>query len=134
MTKLTESSFYKKQAVHAHFKLACKEVWHSSITQGEEIQFERVQKVALRIILKEDYEDYESALNLTGLQTLKERRTYLCKQFAIKCTQNEKTREMFPLNPSSLDSRHFEKYFVQHAATSRLRDSAIPYMQRLLNE
>ena len=108
-------------------------VWHSSITQAEEIQIERVQKVALRIILKDNYEDYESALNLTGLQTLKERRTYLCKQFAIKCTQNEKTREMFPLNPSSVDSRHYEKYFVQHATTSRLRDSAIPYMQRLLN-
>ena len=33
-------------------------VRHSSITQGEVVQIERVQKVALRIILKDDYEDY----------------------------------------------------------------------------
>ena len=29
-------------------------VWHASITQGEEIELERVQKVALRMILREE--------------------------------------------------------------------------------
>jgi hypothetical protein len=33
----------------------------------------------------------------------------------------------------SVDTRHHEKYFVQPASTSRLADSAIPYMQRLIN-
>ena len=41
-------------------------VWHSSITQEEEIHIERVQKVSVKIILKDDSEDYESALNLTS--------------------------------------------------------------------
>ena len=40
-------------------------VWHSSITQAEVIQIERVQKVALRIILRDEYENYSQALQLS---------------------------------------------------------------------
>ena len=108
-------------------------VWHSSITKCEQMEIEPVQKVALRIILNSDYESYEQALELTGLQTLDDRRTALCKKFALQCVKNEKTRSMFPLNPSTVDTRNHEKYFVQPATTNRLRDSATPYMQRLLN-
>ena len=109
-------------------------VWHSSITKGEEIEIERVQKVALRIILKENYECYDRALNITSLETLKERRTQLCQSFAQKCTKNENTKAMFPLKPINVHTRDHDKYFVQHATTARLANSAIPYMQRLLNQ
>ena len=109
-------------------------VWHSGITQAEQTAIERVQKVALKIILQSEYESYESALNLTGLNTLHQRRNVLCKKFAKSCLKNEKTKSMFPLNPSSLNSRNFETFYVQPATTSRLMDSAIPFMQRLLNE
>ena len=109
-------------------------VWHSSLTNGEVVEFERVQKVALRIILDNDYETYSQALELTNLQTLDERRTLLCKKFALNCAKNPKTSAMFPLNSSHLNTRHHEKYFVQPARTDRLKDSAIPYMQRLLNQ
>ena len=34
---------------------------------------ERVQKVALKIILKENYQTYENALNVLDLETLKDR-------------------------------------------------------------
>ena len=54
-------------------------VWHSSIPQAEITAIERVQKVALRIILDDEYESYDHALRVTGLPTLKERRTNLCK-------------------------------------------------------
>jgi hypothetical protein len=108
-------------------------VWHSSITQEEVIELERVQKVALRVILSSEYENYGNALTLSGLSTLEQRRITLCKKFAISCTKSHKTSDMFPLNPSSADTRHHGKYLVQQATTSRLKDSAIPYMQRLLN-
>ena len=42
-------------------------VWSSSITSGEEYDLERIQKVALRIILKDNYESYKNALFLTNL-------------------------------------------------------------------
>ena len=57
-------------------------VWHSSITKLEESQIERVQKTALKVILADNYEDYTSALIVTGLDTLSERRKLLCKKFA----------------------------------------------------
>ena len=109
-------------------------VWHSSITQAEQTLIERDQKVALKIIPQSDYESYDSAIILTGLDTLHHRRNILCKKFRQNCLKNPKTKSMFPLNPSSLNSRNYEKFHVQHATTSRLRDSAIPFMQRLLNE
>ena len=109
-------------------------VWQSSLTNYEQIELECVQKVALRIILKTDYESYEQDLTLTGLQTLDERQTALFRKFVLNCVKNEKTSNMFPLNPSDVDTRNHEKYHVQAARTDRLKDSAIPYMQRLLND
>ena len=59
-------------------------VWHSSITQGQENEIERVQKVALRTILKDGYIDYHSAMKKCSLTTLKDRRIQLCIVFAKK--------------------------------------------------
>ena len=44
-------------------------VWHSSLSQGQELEIERVQRVALQIILKNDYINYESALELSSLKS-----------------------------------------------------------------
>ena len=108
-------------------------VWHSSLTEGERHSFERVQKVALKVILKTAYIDYEQALGKTGLETLEQRRENLCIRFAKACTKNPKTEKMFPLNHNIANTRHHEKYYVQPGRTSRLQNSTIPYMQRLLN-
>ena len=109
-------------------------VWNSSLTQGQEKELERVQKVALRIILKDQYENYENALSVCSLLTLKDRREALSLSFAKKCIKNSKTEDMFPLNIACYDTRNSEKYVVTKAKKSRLAKSAIPYMQRLLNK
>ena len=109
-------------------------VWGSGITSGEEYDLERVQKVALRIILKERYVTYSNALSITNLQTLKSIRVELMKRFAVKCTKNSFTRDMFPLNPSTVNTRNREKYFVQPARTDRLTNSTVPQLQRALNQ
>ena len=111
----------------------CCVVWHSSITEEDCASIERVQKTALRIILREDYTDYSSALNLTGLERLKDRRTQLALSFAKKCLKNETCRNLFPLNVKTVNTREHEKYFVIPARTERLAKSTIPYLQRLLN-
>ena len=59
-------------------------VWHSSLSQGNVIDLERVQKSAVKIILKEHYSDYESALLKLDLQSLYERREILCYKFVKK--------------------------------------------------
>ena len=51
-------------------------------------------------------------------------------------TQNEKTDKFFPLNQKqhTMKKRKNEKYKVNFARTERLKNSSIPYMQRLLNQ
>ena len=104
-------------------------VWHFSITEEESQIIERVQKNALKLILKDQYFSYENALETTELKTLEERRQILCKRFAIKCTKNPKTAKMFPLDTT----RHSNKFKVTFARNSRFLYSAIPQMQRILN-
>ena len=113
------------------------QVWHSSLSLENSLDLERVQKNALKIILQENYVNYSNALLLTGLQALSERRATLCLRFAKSCVKNEQTKHMFPLNTNrkayDVNTRHLEKYEVIYANTERLRSSAIPYMQHLLN-
>jgi hypothetical protein len=110
-------------------------VWHFDITNDEISDIERVQKVACKVILKGRYSDYTSALELLKLENLRDRREDLCLRFAKKCLKFEKTSGMFPLNTNQTQSnlRNIEKFQVQFASKSRLRDSAIPQMQRALN-
>ena len=113
------------------------QVWHSSLTLENSSDLERVQKNALKIILKNGYSSYNQSLEITGLQVLVERRAALCLRFAKSCIRNESTKLMFPQNfrrkAYNINTRNVERYQVTHANTERLKRSAIPYMQRLLN-
>ena len=110
-------------------------VWHSSLTQENIDDLERVQRSALKIILKDKYKDYTNALKILDIETLQDRREQLCLNFAIKCVKHPKSKEMFPLNPNpTIGTRYHEKFKVQHAHNERLKDSPVIYMQKLLNE
>ena len=111
-------------------------VWHSSLTQENTDDLERVQKADVKIILGNQYKNnYEKSLEMADLETLKERRIKLCKKFAKKCLENEKTEEMFKKRNKKhkMKTKNNEKFQVRHALTDRLRNSAIPYNQRFLN-
>ena len=100
----------------------------------ESNNIERVQKVALRICLKDDYHSYEEALTKTKLKTLEERRKMLCLRFAKSCAKHPQMKRMFPVNEKKgPETRYLEHYYVQPHNTDRLGNSLIPYMQRLLN-
>ena len=108
-------------------------VWHSSLTEEQHNDIERIQKTALRIILKEEYSGYKAALAHSGLDTLRDRRTKLSLKFAEKCLKDEKSADLFPLTVKNVNTRLHEKYFVTPARTERLAKSTIPYLQKLLN-
>ena len=110
-------------------------VWHSSITQQNSDDLERVQKNAFRIILKNEYKNYTRALRRLDMEKLCDRREKLCLNFAKKCVNNPKTTHMFPKNIKLHDmkTRNPEKFLVQHALNDRLKRSPIIYMQNLLN-
>ena len=111
-------------------------VWHSSLTEENKTDLERVQKTATKIILGERYRNYKQALIDLDLETLDERRQNLCLRFAIKSSKHEKTSKMFPLNEKGhrIKTRKPEKFKVQFAKTGRLKKSALIYMQNALNE
>ena len=110
-------------------------VWSSSITQDNSDDLERVQKSAVRIILGKNFDKYEDALMRVDLETLKDRREVLSTNFAKKCLDNEKTKSMFQLREKThrMNARNEEHFEVNFAHTERLKNSAIPYMQRILN-
>ena len=111
-------------------------VWHSSLTEENSDDLERVQKSAIKIILGEKYVGYKKSLIKLEMESLKERRELLCLKFAQKCFKNPQTKNMFPENKKmhTMETRNPEKFQVNHANTERLKKSAIIYMQYLLNE
>ena len=72
-------------------------------------------------------------MHSTGLVTLSDRRTNLNLNFARKCVKSKSTSWMFPINKQKVETRGHEKFKVTKARTDRLYESAIPYMQKLLN-
>ena len=72
-------------------------------------------------------------MEILDLEDLSARRDKLCKSFAIK---SSKTTNMFKLSDNSytMNLRNQSKYEVTHCNTERLRMSAIPQMQHMLNE
>ena len=111
-------------------------VWHSSLTQENIDDLERVQKSALKIILQDKYRTYKQGLAQLNLETLVDRRENLCLNFALKCVKHEKLRHMFPINDKThgMETRTEERFEVQFAKTGRLQKSPIIFMQKLLNE
>ena len=111
-------------------------VWHSSLSQQNISDLERVQKSAMKIILGNKYTGYKKSLLKLDILSLSDRREQLCLQFALKCTRNPRTKHMFSENMKihEILTRKPQKYFVQHANTTKLQNSSIIYMQHLLNE
>ena len=110
-------------------------VWNSSLTQKCKNKLERVQKSALRIILGDQYLTYKNAMEVLKLQSLDERRESLCLKFAKKCLQVEKFKSLFPKKHHihNMEKRGSERFLMKRSFTERHKNSAIPYMQRLLN-
>ena len=111
-------------------------VWHSSLTEENCADLERVKKSAVKIILGDKYVGYKNSLLKLDMENLSDRRNDLCLKFAKKCVKNPKTKHMFPetMKKHHMETRMPDKFLVQHANTERFRKSSIIYMQHLLNE
>ena len=111
-------------------------VWHSSLTQKNRNDLERIQKSAVRCILGNSYKGYEDALERLGLLTLEERRDQMYLKFAKQCLKLEKMKQFFTRNQKShvMEVRCTEFYNVAKSHTERFRKSAIPFMVKMLND
>ena len=69
--------------------------WNGALTDYERRNIERVQKMALNIILGDKFLSYDNALKMTNLECLKSRRVKLCLKFARKAEKNKKHNHWF---------------------------------------
>ena len=109
-------------------------VWHSSLTGEDRLSIKGIQKSALHIILGQDYNSYRSALRMTGLDSLFERRRKLCKNFAKKSLKHPKFSKWFKPDPGNPKTRSETQKLCEVVAWhSRYEDSPLSYLTTLLN-
>ena len=100
LTNFTKSKKDKLQIYKVYIRSVLEQssvVWGSSLSKKNERELERVQKVAVRLIMGK-YDSYEESLKSLKLQSLKERRNLLSVNFAKKCLKNENTKSIFKKN------------------------------------
>ena len=113
----------------------CSVVWHSTLTVQQGTDIENVQKLCLKIILGIDYSSYDEALIITGLEKLSTRRESRCLKFGLKSLLHPVHSQLFPVNPKIYaDIPTKEHFCVNWARTDSYRMSAVPFIQRKLNE
>ena len=79
-------------------------------------------RCALRIILSEKYEGYESALKLVGLEDLESRRTRLCPNFALKVTKNVRYQHWFSKKFKHINTRSKTKFCTVMGSMQDMRN------------
>ena len=111
-------------------------VWHHSITKSENGSLERVQRAAVRIIMRDKYKSYEDSLEVLKLDSLERRRDKLTLNFAKSSLKLEKMKKLFPLNVNNhgMIKRNIDKFKVTKAKTERYKNSTVINIQKMLNE
>ena len=112
--------------------------WHSGLTIKQSADIERVQRVAVNIILSDcntGYCDltYDMALVTLDIERLEFRRDSLCHTFAKK-TLKSRHGDMFEKTGSNHNTRNKVEYREHKSRTKRCYKSPLNYLTRLLNE
>ena len=111
--------------------------WHSGLTKKQAATIERVQRVAVYIILSDcitgqsDY-SYEGALAKLNIEPLENRRVKLCNTFAQK-TLKSRHANIFKTNKTQHYTRSKPGFVTNKSNTKRFYNSPINYLTRILN-
>ena len=126
--------FYIKE-VRVHLELAVP-VWHSGLTNGLSRDIERVQRVAISIVLGRSEFHYIQTCSSLGLKPLFIRRQELCVRFALKtASPDSRHSDLFQLEKNgSHNTRSDSSWFREHICTKgRFFKSPLPFLTRTLN-
>ena len=143
LTKLKYSGSSIEDLIHIYKQLVrgklkfMSVVWHSSLPERLSRSLERCQAVALKIILNVSYISYEAACEMTGLEKLSERQSSCWLDFGLKSLRHPQNSRFYPPNPNihnQLHLRNREHFKVSFAQTTIYKNSAVPDIQRRLNE
>ena len=110
-------------------------VWHNSLTHENSEDLERTQKTFAKLILKEEYMNYENALVQLNLDTLADRREKISQKFAIDGIKFNTMSDLLKKKEKNhkMEIKKSEAYDVNFANTERMKKSSIIYLQNLLN-
>ena len=107
-------------------------VWHSGLTRDQTADIERIQKVAMQIILQDKFINYQLACNTFSADTLENRRTKLCTTFARRNYQSENC--LFTKVRTTMDTRKASDIVMEYKCNfGRYQKSSLPYLAKLLN-
>ena len=111
-------------------------VWNSGLTKNQSNDLEKIQKVAFKIILGENFISYDVACTLMNVMPLKYRRADLCTSFAIKLFKSSRSTEFFIPVKKQVNTRSEYKNLVveQKCNTKRAYNAPHNYLARILNQ
>jgi hypothetical protein len=118
-----------KLFVRSHLEF-CAPLWSGDLSTKNKRDLERVQKVAMKIILGPRFVSYEDALAVLEEETLEERRIGLCRKFGTKFSSNTHYEHLFP---KGITTRTRTTFVEPEFRTKRFGRSAIPHIIRTLN-
>ena len=111
-------------------------IWNSGITKSQVRDLEKIQKVALKIILEDSYLSYDVACTIMNISPLEYRRTDLCTNFAIKLYKSPRGSEFFEPAKKYVNTRSEQQLLVNEKTTNTRRCHNAPhnYLARLINQ
>ena len=126
--------YYMKE-VRVHLELAVP-VWHSGLTIKLTADIERVQRVAVGIIVDLPQFHYMQTCSMLGLKPLYIRRLELCQRFALKTSApSSRHSDLFqPEKDGSHWTRSGHRYREHICSTGRFYNSPLPFLTRTLNQ
>ena len=109
-------------------------IWNSGLTAKQIRDLERIQKVALKIILGDKYDNYLSACKIFDLKTMFQRRLDLSTNFAVKLYKSDRSKQFFTHIKPNVNSRTGNKLVAeQMSRTKRNFNAPHNYLVRLVN-
>ena len=108
-------------------------VWNSGLTKSQVNDLEKIQKVALTIILGGKYMKYEESCQYFNISKLSSRRADLCAKFAVKLYLSPRCNEYFTCKEKV--GRNSNILVKENTTrTSRCYNAPHNYLARLVNQ
>ena len=111
-------------------------IWNSGLTKGQVSDLEKIQKIALKIILNENYTSYDVACTLMNILPLEIRRTDLCTAFAKNLYKSPRCNEFFTPAEKLVNTRSEQQLLVKEkrSNTKRCQNAPHNYLAKLINQ
>ena len=110
-------------------------IWNSSLNQSQVKEIEKIQKVALKIILGQQYNSYLSACTYFCLQKLSVRRQEISTRFAVNLYKSNRCNEFFIPARRNVNTRSDALLILEEKCnTRRSYNAPHNYLARLVNK